>query len=66
MYGGTVLGQALWSAVYEHKQSHGEIIEALVRAGAHLEPGTLEWWNKQDVPSTETKRRVADVLRRST
>lgn len=63
MYGGTVLGQALWSAVYEHKPDHAAIIEALVDAGGYLEPGTLEWWEEQNVPSAETKRRVADVLR---
>lgn len=64
MYGGTVLEQALWSAVHEHKPSHGEIVEALVDAGAYLEPGTLEWWDEQNVPSADTKRRVADVLQR--
>lgn len=64
MYGGTVLGQALWSAVHEHKKTHADIIEQLVAAGAKIEPGTPEWWDRQSVPS-ETKERVADVLRRS-
>lgn len=62
-YGGTVLGQALWSAAKEHRASHANIIEALIDAGARIEPGTLEWWLKQDVPSEETKNRVADALR---
>lgn len=63
LYGGTMLGQALWSAVNEHKTSHAEIIEALIDAGAEIEPGTLEWWNEQPVPSVETKRRIAEALR---
>jgi hypothetical protein len=64
MYGGTVLGQALWSAVNEYTPHHAGIIEALIDAGAGVEPGTLEWWNAQDVPSDETKQRVANALRR--
>lgn len=61
-YGGTMLGQALWSAVNEHKNGHAEIIEALIEAGAAIEPGTLEWWEIQDVPSAETKKLVFDAL----
>lgn len=64
MYGGNVWGQALWSAVHEHKPDHAAIIEALIDAGVEIEPGTLEWWEEQDVPSEGTKRRVADALRR--
>jgi hypothetical protein len=63
MYGGTVLEQALWSAVNEHRESHGAIIEALIEEGAYIEPGTLEWWNEQEVPSAETKRRVTAAFR---
>ncbi len=63
LYKGTVLGQALWSAVNEHKPSHGDIIEALIEAGAVVEPGALEWWEAQDVPSAETKERVTNALR---
>jgi len=63
LYGGTMFGQALWSAVYEHKPSHADIIVALIKAGAVIEPGTLEWWQNQPVPSAETKQRVIDALR---
>lgn len=63
-YGGTLLGQALWSAVNEHKHTHAEIIERLIDAGAHVWPETAEWWEKQDVPSSETKERVAAALGR--
>lgn len=62
-YGGTVLGQALWSAIHEHERTHAEIIEALIKAGAKIHHGTLEWWDEQDVPSAETKDRVATALR---
>ena len=62
-YGGTVLGQALWSAIHEHERTHAEIIEALISAGAEIHPGTIEWWEQQDVPSAETKERVATALR---
>lgn len=65
MYGGTVLGQALWSAINEHTPQHAEIIEVLIEGGAYVWPKTLEWWEEQDVPSDETKSRVADVLRRA-
>lgn len=63
MYNGTVFGQALWSAVNEHKADHAEIIEALIDAGAVIEDGTLAWWNAQTPPSAETKIRVAAALR---
>jgi len=62
MYGGTVLGQALWSVVNEHMDSHAAVIEALIDAGAVFEPGTLEWWEAQNIPSAETKKRVAAAL----
>ncbi len=62
MYGGTIWGQALWSAVNENKDTHAEIIEALIAAGAVIEPGTLNWWNEQNVSSHETKERVTEML----
>ncbi len=64
-YGATVLGQALWSAIHEHESTHAEIIEALISGGARIHPGTPEWWEQQDVPSAETKDRVATALCRA-
>lgn len=64
MYNGTVLGQALWSAINEYTPEHAEIIERLIEAGATVEDGTLEWWEKQKVPNAETRARVASALRR--
>jgi ankyrin repeat protein len=34
MYGGTVLGAAIWAAIYEPRPEHLAIIEALLKAGA--------------------------------
>jgi hypothetical protein len=65
MYGGTVLGQTLWSAVNEARPGQAEVIELLIAAGAKIEPGTLEWWIDQAIPSTETKNRVASALRKA-
>ena len=65
MYGGTVLGQTLWSAVNEPHVGQGEAIELLIEAGAAIEPGTLRWWNEQQVASIETKDRVAKALEKA-
>ena len=63
MYGGTVLGQTLWSAVNEARDGQGEVIEMLIKADAQIEQGTVEWWEEQNVPSAETKARIANALR---
>lgn len=62
-YGGTLLGQALWSAVNEPSDGHAAVIRLLVEAGAEIEPGTLEWWNDQKVRSALTKKLVSEVLK---
>jgi ankyrin repeat protein len=54
MYGGTVLGTAVWSAIHEPRIDHFNIIEALLRAGARIEA--------TDYPSGDP--RVDDLLRR--
>lgn len=66
IYGGTVFGQAMWSAVNEHTPDHAAIVEALIEAGATVEPGYSQWWEEQDVPSKETKQRIAAALRSRT
>ena len=43
MYGGTVLGQALWSAYNEPHKDHLVIIETLIAAGAHVDPDWKKW-----------------------
>ena len=62
-YSGTMLGQALWSAANEHKDSHADMIALLINAGAAIEPGTLDWWLAQDIPAAEAKQKVSDMLR---
>jgi ankyrin repeat protein len=37
MHGGTALGTAIWSAVNEPRRDHLQIIEELLKAGAHVE-----------------------------
>lgn len=37
MYGGTVLGTAVWAGAHEPKREHLQIIEALIKAGANLD-----------------------------
>jgi Ankyrin repeats (3 copies) len=37
MYGGTVLGGTIWSAIHEPRPAHVEIIKELLRAGARLD-----------------------------
>lgn len=64
MYGGTVFGQAMWSAIHEWTPDHAEIVERLIDAGAIVEDGYSEWWEEQAVPSAETKTRISDALRR--
>jgi catechol 2,3-dioxygenase-like lactoylglutathione lyase family enzyme len=53
MYGGTVLGQAVWSAINETKVDHVAIIEALLEAGANVEEADYPTGNE----------RVDEVLR---
>jgi len=43
MYGGTVLGQTLWSVCNEPRPDHLPIIEALIAAGAQVAPQ----WHEQ-------------------
>ena len=42
-YGGTVLGQALWSAFNEPKENHLAIVETLIDAGADIKPDWNKW-----------------------
>jgi hypothetical protein len=42
-YGGTVLGQALWSAFNEPKKNHLAIVETLINAGANIKPEWNKW-----------------------
>jgi Ankyrin repeats (3 copies) len=54
MYGGTVLGMTVWSALNEPKPNHVPIIEALIKAGANVD----------DVGYPSGKQAVDEVFRR--
>lgn len=54
MYGGTVLGCAVWSAINEPRVDHIAIIEALLAAGANIDDAEYQTGNE----------RVDEVLRR--
>ena len=54
MYGGTVLGRTVWSAVHEPRPDHIEIIEALLGAGANI--------TEAQYPSGD--ERIDEILRR--
>ncbi|HEV2844070.1 MAG TPA: ankyrin repeat domain-containing protein [Thermoanaerobaculia bacterium] len=65
VYGGTALGQALWSVLNSDPGvDYVPIIETLIHAGAEIEPGSLAWLARQDGRSTVTKARVEELLRR--
>jgi ankyrin repeat protein len=64
-YGGTVLGQTLWSAVHGGaRMDYVPIIEILIDAGAKIEPGSLAWLAQQKGRSATAKKRLTDLLRR--
>jgi hypothetical protein len=54
MYGGTVLGCTVWSAVHEPRSNQVEVIEALLDAGANIEAAGYPTGNE----------RVDEILRR--
>jgi ankyrin repeat protein len=63
-YGGTALGQALWSAVNsDSKIDYIMVIETLLAAGAKLEDGSLAWLAQQKGGSSSVKQRIAAILR---
>jgi ankyrin repeat protein len=63
VYGGTVLGQALWSAINSERGiDYVPILETLIAAGAKMEPGSLDWLEQQNGSSSK-KERLAAVLR---
>lgn len=64
VYGGTALGQALWSAINGDAGSdYVPIIETLIDAGAEIEKGSLAWLARQGGGSLATKERIVEVLR---
>ena len=64
VYGGTALGQALWSAMHGGAGvDYVPIIETLIEAGVEIAPGWLSWLEREGGSSAATAR-IAEVLRR--
>jgi ankyrin repeat protein len=64
-YGGTALGQTLWSAVNsDSKIDYVAVIETLLAAGAKIEDGSLAWLAQQKGGSSSVRQRMAGILRR--
>lgn len=71
MYGGTALGAGLWAAihsegVYRWPKAGDDLanIELLLKAGAAIEPGTLQWLEQEkDMPAAR-KEALDKLLRR--
>jgi hypothetical protein len=47
MYGGTVLGTAVWAAIHEPRGNQLQIIEALLNAGARVDEAEYPTGNPQ-------------------
>ena len=64
-YGGTALGQALWSAINgDPGIDYVCTIETLLDAGATIEDGSLAWLAQQKGRPASVKARIDEVLRR--
>ena len=64
VYGGTAVGQAIWSAINsDHQMDYVPVIEALIGAGAKIDDGALAWLARQEA-GPAVKERLAEVLRR--
>jgi Ankyrin repeats (3 copies) len=62
-YGGTVLGQALWSAVHDERGTdYVSIAQTLIRAGAQVDPDWPSWLERQSSRSPATVSRIAELL----
>ena len=63
-YGGTALGQALWSAIHgDSRIDYVPVIELLLNSGAKIEEGTITWLTQQKMDS-RLQQRIADLLNR--
>ena len=63
-YGGTALGQALWSTIYGAQEvDHVSIVQFLLGRGAAIPEGCLTWLAEQKEGSSSTKEPVMQLLR---
>jgi len=63
-YGGTSLEAALWGAANRaHEADYVPVVERLLAAGAHVDPGVVQWWRQQHAASPEAHARILELLR---
>jgi len=63
-YGGSVLGQALWCAVHDNRETdYLSIVQTLIRAGAQVDPGWPSWLESQPARSPAAVSRIAELVR---
>jgi len=64
-WGGTVLTNVLWAAVnHDPNTDYSLIVEALIGAGANVEPDYLTWWRQQKPLLPSAKPRIEELLKR--
>jgi hypothetical protein len=62
VYGATVLGQTLWSAINGDPDiGYVPVIEMLIRAGAKIEDGSLAWLAEQEGRSSVVKAQITQT-----
>jgi hypothetical protein len=63
VWGGTVLSHVLWAAInHDPNVDYAPIVEALIRAGSIVEPGTLDWWRRQTPLFPSSKPHIEALL----
>lgn len=63
-YGGSVLGQALWSAVHDDRETdYLSIVQTLLGAGAQVDPDWPSWLESQSSRSPAAVSRIAELVR---
>ena len=63
VWGGTVLGNALWAAVnHDPNADYVPVVESIINAGAKIQPEFLTWWRRQNVLIPSAKPRIEELL----
>jgi ankyrin repeat protein len=63
VWGGTVLSNILWAAInHDPNIDYASIVEAVIDAGAKVEPGYLSWWREQKPLLPAAKPRIEELL----
>jgi len=64
VWGGAVLANTLWAALHSDPNvDYAPIVEAVIGAGARVEPEFLTWWMAQTPLFPSSKNRIAELLR---